>query len=345
MVYTYETFRDMGAAFMAALLLIYALIVWEFRNFTLGGLIMAPIPLTLIGIIPGHLIIGAEFTATSMIGFIALAGIIVRNSILLVEFVKHEVENGKDIVDAVITAGQIRMRPILITAGTLMVGAAMLFSDPIFIGMAASLFFGTLVATVLTLVVIPLGCISTQKQFYILAGVDMHETTCRTGSEQSGEAEKTTSSVPVWLTVWQKLTGWGTWAFYILRMFYIMAKMALDKFLRRFKSADRHDTPPDDTPPAGPGNDTPPQAPQGGSPSALQGVSDNITAAQNGGVNSASKAATGKPQTGAKKTPAKKTVAKKVARKKTASKKTAERTSARKKTAGKKRRGIKLKNI
>jgi len=153
---TFETFRDMGAAFMAALVLIYGLIVWEFKNFTLAGLIMAPIPLTLIGIIPGHLIIGAEFTATSMIGFIALAGIIVRNSILLVEFVKFELVDGKSIIEAVIAAGQIRMRPILITAGTLMVGAAMLFSDPIFIGMATSLFFGTLVATVLTLVVIPL---------------------------------------------------------------------------------------------------------------------------------------------------------------------------------------------
>jgi len=168
---TYETFRDMGAAFMVALLLIYGLIVWEFKNFRIGGLIMAPIPLTLIGIIPGHWVLGAEFTATSMIGFIALAGIIVRNSILLVEFVLNEVKRGTPIREAVISAGQTRMRPILITALTLMAGAAAIVSDPIFQGMAASLLFGTAVATILTLVVIPLGCISAQKQFYLMAGV------------------------------------------------------------------------------------------------------------------------------------------------------------------------------
>ena len=163
---TYETFRDMGLAFMAALVLIYGLIVWEFKDFTLGGLIMAPIPLTLIGIIPGHWLMNAEFTATSMIGFIALAGIVVRNSILLVEFVKNEVAQGKNITDAVVSAGQIRMRPILITALTLMAGAWMIIDDPIFQGMAVSLLFGAAVATVLTLVVIPLGCISTAKHFY-----------------------------------------------------------------------------------------------------------------------------------------------------------------------------------
>ncbi|MCK4743629.1 MAG: efflux RND transporter permease subunit [Sulfuriflexus sp.] len=168
---TYETFRDMGAAFMVALLLIYGLIVWEFKNFRIGGLIMAPIPLTLIGIIPGHWVLGAEFTATSMIGFIALAGIIVRNSILLVEFVSNEVKRGTPIREAVISAGQTRMRPILITALTLMAGAAAIVTDPIFQGMAASLLFGTAVATILTLVVIPLGCISAQKQFYLMAGI------------------------------------------------------------------------------------------------------------------------------------------------------------------------------
>jgi len=165
---TYETFRDMGLAFMAALVLIYGLIVWEFKNFVLAGLIMAPIPLTLIGIIPGHWLMSAEFTATSMIGFIALAGIVVRNSILLVEFVKSEVEKGKEITDAVVSAGQIRMRPIFITALTLMAGSWMIITDPIFQGMAVSLLFGTAVATVLTLVVIPLGCISVSKQFYLL---------------------------------------------------------------------------------------------------------------------------------------------------------------------------------
>lgn len=178
---TYETFRDMGLAFMAALLLIYGLIVWEFKNFTMGGLIMAPIPLTLIGIIPGHWIMGAEFTATSMIGFIALAGIVVRNSILLVEFVKNEVSKGKDITEAVICAGQIRMRPILITALTLMAGAWMIVDDFIFQGMAVSLLFGAAVATVLTLVVIPLGCISAYKHFYVLTGQPVPETLIKGG--------------------------------------------------------------------------------------------------------------------------------------------------------------------
>jgi len=185
---TYETFRDMGAAFMVALLLIYGLIVWEFKNFLIGGLIMAPIPLTLIGIIPGHWILGAEFTATSMIGFIALAGIIVRNSILLVEFVLNEVKRGTAIREAVISAGQTRMRPILITALTLMAGAAAIVSDPIFQGMAASLLFGTAVATILTLVVIPLGCISAQKQFYAMAGITpaAGDADCRLNDPQAG---------------------------------------------------------------------------------------------------------------------------------------------------------------
>jgi multidrug efflux pump subunit AcrB len=164
---TYETFRDMGLAFMAALVLIYGLIVLEFRNYTLAGLIMAPIPLTLIGIVPGHFIMGAEFTATSMIGFIALAGIIVRNSILLVEFVKHEVSAGKEIREAAVTAGRTRLRPIMITSLTLMAGAGAIITDPIFQGMAVTLLFGTGMATVFTVLVIPLGCISAEKQFDI----------------------------------------------------------------------------------------------------------------------------------------------------------------------------------
>ncbi len=213
---TFETFRDMGGAFMAALLLIYGLIVWEFKNFSLAGLIMAPIPLTLIGIIPGHLIIGADFTATSMIGFIALAGIIVRNSILLVEFVMHEVESGKDIQDAVITAGQIRMRPILITAGTLMVGAAMLFSDPIFIGMATSLFFGTLVSTILTLVAIPLGCISYRATFYELCGVNAGNPS----DDDDNDPEPKKDKLPLWKVIIQVMQFAGTFMFHFFKSYF-----------------------------------------------------------------------------------------------------------------------------
>ena len=162
---TYETFRDMGIAFMAAMLLIYGLIVIEFRDYALAGLIMAPIPLTLIGIIPGHWIMGAEFTATSMIGMIALGGIIVRVSILLVEFVKNEVAAGKDIREAAVDAAKTRLRPIMITSLTLMAGAGAILTDPIFNGMAVTLLFGTGVATIFTLIVIPMGCISAEKRF------------------------------------------------------------------------------------------------------------------------------------------------------------------------------------
>ncbi|MES9958983.1 MAG: efflux RND transporter permease subunit [Sedimenticola sp.] len=164
-VVTYETFRDLGLAFAAALVLIYILLVWEFGNFIQPAIIMAPIPLTLIGIIPGHWILGAEFTATSMIGFIALAGIEVRNSILLVDFAKNEMHSGKKVREAVIMAGQIRMRPIWVTDLTMMAGAFAILFDPIFQGMAISLLFGPVVATSLTLIVVPLGCISASKAF------------------------------------------------------------------------------------------------------------------------------------------------------------------------------------
>ena len=164
-VVTYETFRDMGLAFAAALVLIYALLVSEFGNFIQPAIIMAPIPLTLIGIIPGHWLLDAEFTATSMIGFIALAGIEVRNSILLVDFAKNEVHRGVNVREAVIMAGQIRMRPIWVTDLTMMAGAFAILFDPIFQGMAISLLFGPIVATTLTLIVVPLGCISAGTAF------------------------------------------------------------------------------------------------------------------------------------------------------------------------------------
>ncbi len=162
---TYVTFRDMGLAFGVALVLIYMLVVAEFRNFLLPLVVMAPIPLTLIGIVPGHWMLGADFTATSMIGFIALAGIIVRNSILLVDFAKTKVEEGMSVRDAVVLAAEVRMRPIVITALALVIGSTVLLTDPIFQGMAVSLLFGSIVATFLTLVVIPLGCFSAHKSF------------------------------------------------------------------------------------------------------------------------------------------------------------------------------------
>jgi multidrug efflux pump subunit AcrB len=152
---TYETFRDMGIAFAVAMLLIYLLIVGQFQSFVTPIIIMAPIPLTLIGILPGHWLTGSYFTATSMIGFIALSGIIVRNSILLVDFIQLQERAGVTRRDAVIRAGAIRTRPILLTAAALMVGAFVIILDPIFQGLAVALLFGVGASTLLTLIVIP----------------------------------------------------------------------------------------------------------------------------------------------------------------------------------------------
>jgi len=152
---TYETFRDMGTAYAVGLILIYLLVVAQFRSYSIPLIIMAPIPLTMIGIMPGHALLGKQFTATSMIGMIALAGIIVRNSILLVDFIQQEVAQGRALQDAVIRAGAIRARPIALTGLAAMLGAFFILDDPIFSGLAVSLIFGIFVSTILTLFVIP----------------------------------------------------------------------------------------------------------------------------------------------------------------------------------------------
>lgn len=153
---TFETFRDMGIAYAAGMLLIYLLVVAQFRSYIVPLIIMAPIPLTVIGVMPGHALLGAQFTATSMIGMIALAGIIVRNSILLVDFINHSLYQGLAPAEAVIEACAVRAKPIALTAVAAMMGAFFILDDPIFNGLAVSLIFGILVSTVLTLVVIPL---------------------------------------------------------------------------------------------------------------------------------------------------------------------------------------------
>jgi len=152
---TFVTFRDMGIAFAVALVGIYILVVAQFSSFKLPLVILAPVPLTLIGIMFGHWIFGAPFTATSMIGFIALAGIIVRNSILLVDFVRHRQGDGHILKDVLIEAGAIRFKPILLTALAAMIGAAVILADPIFQGLAISLLFGLASSTALTVLVIP----------------------------------------------------------------------------------------------------------------------------------------------------------------------------------------------
>ena len=153
---TYETFRDMGLAYAVGLVFIYLLVVAQFRSYGVPLIIMAPIPLTIIGVMPGHALLGAQFTATSMIGMIALAGIIVRNSILLVDFINLEIAAGQPLAQAVIRAAAIRARPIVLTGLAAMIGAFFIIDDPIFNGLAISLIFGILVSTVLTLLLIPL---------------------------------------------------------------------------------------------------------------------------------------------------------------------------------------------
>ena len=156
---TYETFLDMGIAYGVGLLLIYFLVVAQFRSYFVPLIIMAPIPLTIIGVMPGHAIMDlftdAKYTATSMIGMIALAGIIVRNSILLVDFINQLIEEGIELEEAVLRAGAVRAKPIMLTGLAAMLGAMFILDDPIFNGLAISLIFGILVSTLLTLVVIP----------------------------------------------------------------------------------------------------------------------------------------------------------------------------------------------
>ena len=162
---TWETFRDMGLAYAVGLVLIYVLVVAEFGSFLTPLVIMAPIPLTIIGVMPGHALMGKPFTATSMIGMIALAGIIVRNSILLVDFVNHAVAAGTPLERAVVDAAAARAKPIALTGLAAMAGAAFILDDPIFSGLAISLVFGILVSTLLTLVVIPVLYYAARRRF------------------------------------------------------------------------------------------------------------------------------------------------------------------------------------
>ena len=153
---TYETFRDMGLAYGVGLVLIYLLVVAQFGSYLTPLIIMAPIPLTIIGVMPGHAVLGAQYTATSMIGMIALAGIIVRNSILLVDFINLQVREGVEFKQAIVRSAITRAQPIVLTGLAAMLGAFFILDDPIFNGLAISLIFGIFVSTVLTLVVIPI---------------------------------------------------------------------------------------------------------------------------------------------------------------------------------------------
>jgi multidrug efflux pump subunit AcrB len=152
---TVEVFRDLGLAFAAVLVLIYVLVVGWFKSFKTPLVIMAPIPLTLVGILPAHALMGAFFTATSMIGFIAGAGIIVRNSIILVDFIELRRSHGMSLENAVVDAGAVRFRPMLLTAAAVVVGASVILFDPIFQGLAISLMAGEVASTVLSRITVP----------------------------------------------------------------------------------------------------------------------------------------------------------------------------------------------
>ncbi|MBL1320627.1 MAG: efflux RND transporter permease subunit [Methylophaga sp.] len=164
---TYETFRDMGLAYAVGIILIYLLVVAQFRSYLIPLVIMAPIPLTIIGVMPGHALLSAQFTATSMIGMIAMAGIIVRNSILLVDFINQALASGMKLEEAVIRAAAVRAKPIILTAAAAMLGALFILDDPIFNGLAVALLFGILVSTVLTLLVIPVMYYAFTKRKYV----------------------------------------------------------------------------------------------------------------------------------------------------------------------------------
>jgi multidrug efflux pump subunit AcrB len=153
---TLDVFRDLGAAMGVALIAIYLLLVGRFRSFTIPVIIMASIPLSMIGIMPGFAMTGVYFSATSMIGIIALAGIVVRNSIVLLEFILDKKQEGMPLIQALIEAGAIRTRPIVLTAAAAILGSAVIVSDPVWSGLALALMFGMLASTALTLVVVPL---------------------------------------------------------------------------------------------------------------------------------------------------------------------------------------------
>jgi len=274
---TYETFRDMGGAFMVALVLIYMLVVWEFGNFKIPALIMAPIPLTLLGIIPMHAIMGAEFTATSMIGWIALAGIIVRNSILLVDFSVHEVQRGVPVTEAVIRACKTRTRPIMITALALVCGSSVIFTDPIFQGMAISLASGVMVSTILTLIVIPLGCIKSSKSLMEVAAIaGPSGGTPAALEEEQPKSKPSLPKTPILIRIWGGTISVLMMLFYAIRGIFLL----LGQFFKRKPAA------PAAPPPAAPASPTPPAPPVSGGgkgavnpPASSSGRSDSVTPA------------------------------------------------------------------
>ncbi len=337
---TYETFRDMGGAFMLAMIMIYMLVVIEFKNFIFPSIIMAPIPLTLVGIIPGHWFFDAEFTATSMIGWIALAGIIVRNSILLVDFTKQEVERGVPVMDAVINSCQARTRPIVITALALVGGSSVILSDPIFEGMAISLLFGVVVSTVLTLFVIPLGCISARKAF------PNCNVACADGSGNEmidAEPEVDEYKTPLWMRIYGGIVGLVGWIVVIFQMVFNILRMLIGMIMP--KSSPPPAAPPSTPPPAPSTPPAPSPAPKAAPAAEKKPETKPETKAETKKAPTAKKAPTEKKSTVTKKAaPKKKVAAKKTVAKKVVAKKAPVKKAPSKKSSPGGRRGIRLKD-
>jgi hypothetical protein len=306
---------------MAALILIYGLIVWEFRDFALAGLIMSPIPLTMIGIVPGHWFHGAEFTATSMIGMIALGGIIVRQSILIVEFVKIEVAKGIPVREAAVNGAEIRMRPIFITSLTLMAGAFAILNDPIFNGMAISLLWGAGVGTLMAVIVIPLGCISVRENFYYEDSESGERALSDKFAEIEGElpeqlaAAETEYRTPLWMKVYGAIVGLVGWIVVIGQMVFNLLRMLFGMVMGMFGSDST--PPPSSTPPPAAPSTPPPSPPP--VPVAAPVVADEKSEAA--AEKKAVKKSTVAKKVVTKKTPVKKAVVKKAPVKKAAVKK------------------------
>jgi hypothetical protein len=228
----------------------------------------------MLGIIPGHWMLGAEFTATSMIGMIALGGIIVRQSILIVEFVKIEVAQGREVKEAAIRGAELRMRPIFITSLTLMAGAFAILQDPIFNGMAISLLFGAGVATIMAVIVIPLGCISARKQFYVQTSDDGRVSISPAFEQIEHVTEADTSAAPktpLLMRLWGGLISMFSWVFYIIRAVFTMLGMGFKAIFGRFGRSGGGTPPPPrgGTPPPPRGGTPPPpreKPPKGGTP-------------------------------------------------------------------------------
>jgi multidrug efflux pump subunit AcrB len=161
---TYEVFRDLGLAFAVVLILIYILVVGWFQSLSTPATIMLAIPFSLVGILPAHALLGGFFTATSMIGFIAGAGIVVRNSIILVDFIELRLRDGMALEDAVVDAGAVRFRPMALTAAAVIVGAAVILSDPIFQGLAISLMAGEVASLLLSRMTVPITYYLTHRR-------------------------------------------------------------------------------------------------------------------------------------------------------------------------------------